>query len=474
MADVEATALANQAVRLGLLSTDQVQEGWDELGARGGDPEPFLRAMERKGHLTPWQSQKLLKGDKDGFFLGGYRILYKIASGSFGRVYRADDPRSGRVVAVKVLRRKWSEDKHNIDMFEREGRMGMTLQHPNIVEILAVNRDVASRQYYIVMEFVEGGNLRDFLNIRKKLEPPEVLRILEEVCQGLVFALSRGVTHRDMKLTNILLSTLGTAKLVDFGLATLCGKAQTSDEFAVDRTVDYAGLEKATNVSTGDTRSDIYFLGCVAYELLTGRSPLEMTRNAKARMAKERFTGVPPISPEEVSGPPSLIRLVETMMSLNPHERFQTPSQVLEAVRDVRREVEGKSARGKAVGQRTLFLAERDERLQDLLREKFKENGFRVLIAGDPARAVDRFKQQPFDVLIVNAGTTGEDGLHIFQRIMDESEKFQIPCAGVLLLNEDQTAFAKRVKARPRQSVLVQPVKFKQLLRAIQDMLGIG
>src|SRR5207302_1988283 len=152
--------------------------------------------------------------------------LYKIASGSFGRVYRADDPRSGRIVAVKVLRRKHSEKKHVIDLFEREGRVGMSLRHPNIVEILAVNRDQASRQYFIVMEFVEGGNLRDFLGIRKKIEPAEGLRILEDVTAGLNYALSQGLTHRDMKLTNVLISSQGIAKLVDFGLAGVYSKGQ--------------------------------------------------------------------------------------------------------------------------------------------------------------------------------------------------------------------------------------------------------
>src|SRR3989475_127831 len=106
MATVDADTVAQQAVRLGLLTSEQVQQVWDELGERGGEAEPFLRFLERKGHLTPWHSQKLLKGDPDGYFLGGYRILYKIASGSFGRVYRADDPRTGNVVAIKVLRRK--------------------------------------------------------------------------------------------------------------------------------------------------------------------------------------------------------------------------------------------------------------------------------------------------------------------------------------------------------------------------------
>ncbi len=250
MANVDATVVAELAVRAGLLTPEQVQEGWDEVGKRGGDSEPFLRILERKGYLTPLQSGKLLKQEKDGYFLGGYRLLYKIASGSFGRVYRADDPRSGRIVAVKVLRRKWSEDKHNIELFEREGRVGMTLRHPNIVETLAVHRDAASRQYFIVMEFVEGGNLKDFLVIRKKLEPGETLRILDDVTSGLHYALGQGLTHRDMKLTNILISSQGVAKLVDFGLAGVMAKGHKDQEDTnVDRTVDYAGLEKTTNVS---------------------------------------------------------------------------------------------------------------------------------------------------------------------------------------------------------------------------------
>ena len=180
MASLDVVGLADVSVRLGLLNTHQVQEAWDELGSRTVPAEDFLRCMERKGYLTPFQSNKLLRGETEGYFLGGYRILYKIASGSFGRVYRADDPNSGRVVAIKVLRKKWSEDKHKIELFMREGKVGMTLRHPNIVEILSVNYEKRTNQYYIVMDFVEGGNMRDFLNIRKKLQPAEVLQDLED------------------------------------------------------------------------------------------------------------------------------------------------------------------------------------------------------------------------------------------------------------------------------------------------------
>jgi len=474
MANLDAVALADKALRLGLIKLEQLQEGWDEVGQRGGDAEALVLALERKGYLTPWQSQKLMKDDPDGYFLGGYRILYKIASGSFGRVYRADDSNTGTVVAIKVLRRKWSEDQHNIELFEREGKVGMSLRHPNIVEILAVNRDLVSHQYYIVMEFVEGGNLRDILAIRpgKKLQPAEALRYLEDATAALAYAYSHGVSHRDMKLTNILISSQGgQAKLVDFGLAGVYGRAQISESNLVDRTVDYAGLEKTTGVESGDIRSDIYFLGCVLFETLTGRPPLEMPKDARARMHRDRFLNVQTLERDEVGGPPSLYRLVETMMVLNPLQRYQTPSQLLEAIREVRREVEGKPS-GRASGACTLFVVEKDEKLQDIMRDKFKEEGFRVLLAADPARALERFRQQPFEVLVVDGRTTGEDGILKFERIMDEAARQQIFCAGVLLLSEDQAEWAKRIIPRPTVAPLIQP-KFKQVLHKIEELLKL-
>jgi serine/threonine protein kinase len=473
MADIEdAAVLGDLAVRLGLLTPEQLQEAWIELGTRGGDVEPLLRVLERKGYLTPWQSSKLIRGDNLGYFLGGYRILYKVASGSFGRVYRADDPQSGRVVAIKVLRRKWSDDPHSIDLFEREGKIGMGLHHPNLVEILAVNRDTSSQQYYIVMEFVEGGNLREILAIHKKLEAPKALKFLEDAAAGLAYAYSRGVTHRDMKLTNILIATQGTAKVVDFGLAGVYGKSQKlKDETHVDRTVDYAGLEKMTGVPTGDTRSDIYFMGCVLYELLSGRSPLDMTRDARSRMARERFNSVKPMSRDEVHAPASVFRLVETMMALNPQLRYQTPSQMLDAIREVRREVDRKGASAAASGPQTVFIVESDDRLQNALREKFKSLGFRVLLSADPARAVERFRQNPFDALVVDAGTTGEDSLLIFDRILNEAKRQDRVCAAILVLSEGQADWAQRVQPHPHAVVLVRPVTLKQLHRKLQELL---
>ena len=475
----DADTLGLRAVQVGLITREQLAEAKDEVGG-APDLMTMLRFLERKGWLTPYQSGKLLKGDEDGFTLGGYRLLYKISSGSFGRVFRADDPRAGRVVAIKVLRRRWSENPQHVELFAREGRVGQTLKHPNIVEVLAASQDKATGQYYIVMEFVEGGNLREILQIRKKLTTAESLRILEDAVAGLAYAYARGVTHRDMKLSNLLISSQGSAKVVDFGLAqffaALEKDAKVQDKEKVDRTVDYAGLERATNVKTGDVRSDIFFLGCVFYEMVTGRSPLPMSRDKNVRMQKQRFENIPPLPHEEVDAPPSVFLLTETMMALEPSRRYQTPSQLLDAVRAARRDVEGKSAVSAdgtaAAPSRSLFVVEGDERLQDAVRDKFKEMGYRVLISSDPQRALDRFRQQPYDALIVDAETSGEDGKLVFEHVVEEADRKQFKCVGVLILGEGQADWAGRIRRRPNMKVLVRPgVTLKVLKRTVEELL---
>jgi CheY-like chemotaxis protein len=481
MSTQDTTTLGQQMLKLGLLTESQLQEGFEEVGFRVLEPGPLLKALERKGFITPYQTAKLLKGDTDGYFIGGYRILYKIASGSFGRVYRAEDRQTGRVVAIKILRRRWSEDEHTIDLFNREGKLGLKLSHPNIVEVLAVNRDPFTSQYYIVMEFVEGENLRDFLAGRGgKLTPSEAMRFMEDAVTAIVYANTHGVTHRDIKLTNILIASQGAVKLVDFGLAgifTRTGLEITNTE-KMDRTVDYAGLEKATGVRSGDVRSDIYFLGCVLYEMLVGRSPLAMSKDPRTRMDKKRFENVTPIKPGEVEAPMSLHLLVERMMSLDPKHRYQTPNQLLDAVREVRHDIEGGNATSRDENapakpmMRSVFVVERVEKFQDALRKALKERGYRVFVAASPALAYDRFLTHPYDGLVLNASTTGEEGRYTYERIMKDAEIQAVTCAGILILSQDQEKWLEDMPDFANTAIFVQPVKLPQVLKKLDDLLS--
>jgi serine/threonine protein kinase len=430
--------------------------------------------LERKGYVTPWQSHKLLRGDREGYFLGGYRVLYKIASGSFGRVFRADDPRTGADVAIKVLRKRWSEDPHKVELFEREGRVGMSMHHPNIVRILAVNQDRPTGQYFIVMDFVEGGNLRDFLAIRKRLEVKEALVLLEECSSALAYAYTRGLTHRDLKPTNVLIASQGVAKLVDFGLAEIAVPEQGEDhDISVDRTVDYAGLEKATAVKHGDIRSDIYFMGCVFYEMLSGHAPLTHTRDRVARMHRHRFENIPPIESYGVALPPSVQSLLDRMIAFDPKMRYQTPAALHEAVRKVQGELEGVTPHRMApAGPKSVFIVEAHPKIQDVFREHFSKSGFRPLISADPNRAVHRYEEQPYHALIIDAGTAGEAGLHALKKIVKESDDMDLTIAAVLVLEEKQAEWAAQVPDHPGVAVLTRPgVTLRTLTDKLSEML---
>jgi serine/threonine protein kinase len=473
MTSADANTIAQLALQLRLLTDGQLQECWEDLGPDHQAAEALLKVAERKGYMTPWQSHKLIKGDRDGYFLGGYRVLYKIASGSFGRVFRADDPRTGQVVAIKVLRKRWAEDAHKIELFEREGRVGMSMHHPNIVRILAVNKDKPTGQYFIVMEFVEGGNLRDFLAIRKKLDVKEGLVLLEECSSALAYAFTRGLTHRDLKPTNVLIASQGVAKLVDFGLAEIAIPEHGEEhDISVDRTVDYAGLEKATAVKHGDIRSDIYFMGCVFYEMLSGHAPLTQTRERVARMSRHRYENVTPINAySEI--PPGVQTLLDRMMSFDPKSRYQTPAALHEAVRKVQGELEGVVSHKMApTGPKSVFVVEGHQKFQDVFREHFSKNGFRVLLSADPHRAVHRYEEQPYHALIVDAGTAGEAGIQAVKKIVKESDQMDLTIAAVVVLEETQADWADQVPQHPGVAVLTRPgVTLKKLYETLAEML---
>lgn len=462
--------MAQFAQRCGLVTEEQLLDATAELEDRMGPADPLLRILERKGYLTPWQITKLRKGDTDGYVLGGYRLLYRIAAGSFGRVYRADNPQTGEIVAIKVLRKRWAEDNRKIELFEREGKVGLSMQHPNIVRILAVNRDPSTAQYYIVMEFVEGGNLKDFLAIRKKLEPLESLRLLEETTNGLAYALTQGLTHRDLKATNILIASSNTAKLVDFGLAELAGGAR-EEGGEIDRTVDYAGLEKATGVKAGDPRSDIYFLGCTFHEMVTGKPLLSVTREARVRMQPQRFEVARHLNREDPDLPAPVFSLLSRMVAFNPNERFQNYDQLLDAIQQVRHELAGGGRTGSGdIGPKTVFVIEHNAKFQDAFREKLKARGFRVLISINTAQAIARFQQQPYQALIVNCGTAERAGLEAFEKVMKEADLKRLDCAGILILSKDQAHWAESFAHLPRTTSLILPVTMKQIIRKLNEL----
>ena len=219
-------------------------------------------------------AQTMAPGDARGHALvtldGRYHVLERIAAGGMGEVYRAHDAVLAREVAVKVLHRSLASDAGFVDRFRREARAAATLNHPNIVAVY--DWGAVDGIYYMVMEFVHGRSVRDLLNAGGGLAPTQAVEILRQTLMALEHAHAKGIVHRDLKPENILLTAEGTVKLTDLGLARAFADAKNTHAGAVTGTVQYLAPEQIRG-EPADPRSDLYSLGVVAFELLTGRLP---------------------------------------------------------------------------------------------------------------------------------------------------------------------------------------------------------
>jgi eukaryotic-like serine/threonine-protein kinase len=477
MVQQTAEYIAERAFDLGLLDERQLNDIWAFFGTHNVPLQEFLQAMVRREFMTNYQVERLVKGERSGFFYGDYKVLYLVGSGTFSRVYRAQHRGTKKVVALKVLRARYSENPTQAGQFVREGRVGCTLRHPNIVPIYDVVSE--GRSYFLVMEFVEGRNLREFVRIRKRLNPVEATRLMIGITDGMRYAFDNGLTHRDLKMSNILVSSRGDAKIVDFGLASM--EEPLTDDALADlpnaRTIDYAALERATGVRKDDTRSDIYFLGCIYYNMLVGQPPLSETRDRLHRLSKQRFLEVVPIQKADPSIPGCVATVVNKSMTLTPEHRYQTPAIMLADLRLTERRLAGGGEDGEAGGERagrrsgaalagagrSVMVVESDASVQDVFREGFKRAGYRVLVIADPVRAVSRFRQDPTvaDCAIFNAQLIGQRALEMFNELGGDDRTQSVPA--VLLLDESQQAWKSSANTAAHRLVLTMPITMKQL-----------
>jgi len=200
-----------------------------------------------------------------------YRILEKIGSGGMGEVYLADDTKLDRKVAIKFLPERFTKDKENIERFEREAKAAAALIHPNIVTIHDVIEEEG--QVCIVMEYVQGESLRAKID-KGVSDLVEILDIAKQICNGLAKAHQADIVHRDIKPENILIDKDGRVKILDFGLAKLKGVSRLTKETSTYGTIQYMSPEQLQGKEV-DNRSDIWSLGVVLYEMLTGELPFK-------------------------------------------------------------------------------------------------------------------------------------------------------------------------------------------------------
>jgi serine/threonine protein kinase len=324
-------------------------EAFLELGVRSGLLEPglaearaettstlpdYVENLVQNGQLTRFQAEKLLNGRWRGFVIAGkYRLLERLGAGGMGAVYLCEHLTMGRRVALKVLPLAQAEDPASLQRFYREARAVARLDHPNIIR--AHDLDHEDNLHFLVLEFVDGCNLHDFVRRNGPLSPARAAHYVRQAALGLAHAHDANLVHRDIKPSNLLLDRSGGVKLLDMGLAQFWGEENSAfvKEFEtgyVIGTADYLAPEQVID-SQVDIRADIYSLGCTAYFLLTGRSPFqEGTSHQKMLWHQVRMPK--PIVKHRDDVPEELTRIIDCMMAKEPERRYQTPLELAEAL----------------------------------------------------------------------------------------------------------------------------------------------
>jgi tRNA A-37 threonylcarbamoyl transferase component Bud32/tetratricopeptide (TPR) repeat protein len=265
--------------------------------------------------------------------IGRYEIVGRIGQGAMGEVFRAHDPVLKREVAVKTITAGRGEDETLRKRFQREAQAAAKLSHPNIVKVFELGEH--SEQLFMAMELLDGTDLKRAiqaggLSLARRLE------ILEKICEGLSFAHAKDIVHRDLKPANIHITRDGSVKIMDFGLARFGGSSMTRTGMVMG-TPHYMAPEQVKG-GKADARSDVFALGALAYELLTGRKPFD-AETMHAVLFKVMQEEPPPARDLLPELPPVVVQVVEKALAKEPQERFADAGRMLSAVRKARQAI---------------------------------------------------------------------------------------------------------------------------------------
>lgn len=263
---------------------------------------------------------------------GRYELIEKIGEGGMAVVYKAKDRLLNRYVAIKILRPEFTQDEQFLDSFKRESQAAAGLQHPNIVSIYDVGR--TGNINFIVMELVDGRPLSDFIKENGHLDYKTTIDIAKQVASALAIAHKHQIIHRDVKPHNIMITSDGVAKLTDFGIARAVSNAtMVADTSKIIGSVHYFSPEQARGAYV-DERSDIYSLGIVMFEMLTGRVPFD--GETPVEVALKHINEDVPSPAKLVPGiPPALDKVVLKATDKYQTERYKSADEMLEALKNV-------------------------------------------------------------------------------------------------------------------------------------------
>jgi eukaryotic-like serine/threonine-protein kinase len=309
------------------------------------DRHAFVKDMVQRHWLTPYQANQILTDNATVLILGPFRILERIGEGAMGQVFKAWHVLLGKFVAVKMIHQHLLANAKVMDRFRQEMAAAAQLAHPNIV-LVRDAREIDHRPY-MVMEYCEGINLSQLVKKHGALPIHLACDYIRQAAAGLQHAFEQGVVHRDLKPSNLLLTSRqesgvrglesggwGQVKILDFGLARATTQWVPGRLTLIGNilgTVDYVSPEQIENAQNADVRSDIYSLGCTLFLLLSARKPFvgtSLTEKVSGRLLGE----VPNILEACPNVPPALDSVMRRMMAHKPDDRFQTPTELAQAL----------------------------------------------------------------------------------------------------------------------------------------------
>lgn len=263
---------------------------------------------------------------------GRYRLLDKLGEGGMAEVWRAQDMALGRIVALKILRPQYSNDPDFLARFRREAQAAANLSHPNIVNVFDIGQ--AGGRHYIVMEYVDGQSLKELIHAQAPLPVDRALDLATQIAEAVAHAHRAGIVHRDLKPQNILITADDRVKVTDFGIARAMSAASVTEPGVVLGTAQYLSPEQAAGKPTTPA-SDVYSLGVVLYEMLTGRPPFDAENSVGVAM-KHLHETPPPIQQLNPRVPASVAAVVNRALAKDPAQRYGDAGMLAGALQTVR------------------------------------------------------------------------------------------------------------------------------------------